>query len=420
MDLLLKIFLSLEIHSSLFMKLRTKIFFSLFLVITANFCFAQVDSTMRIKTSADVKVGAEQMNDYLSLLKGKTIAVVANQTSMIGKTHLVDSLVMLKVRIKCVFAPEHGFRGNASAGHKIATQVDEGTGILTVSLYGKHLKPTKSDLKNVDAVLFDIQDVGVRFYTYISTLQYVMEACAEQKIELIILDRPNPNGFYIDGPVLDKKFSSFVGMNAVPVVYGLTIGEYASMLNGEHWLANGVHCKLTIIKVKNYSHKDLFQLPVKPSPNLPDMTSVYLYPSLCFFEGTKVSVGRGTKKPFQVIGFPQMNGGDYSFTPKNMPGVADHPMYEDTLCSGYDLSDFGKMYPPNFKKIYLFWLKGMYEAYPAKEKFFNNFFDTLAGTDQLRKQIENGMDEDAIRKSWENALKKYKQIRKKYLLYEDF
>ena len=390
------------------MKIKRRIVILMLVFFWASVCFSQHELPLPYKTSADLKVGAEQVNEYLPLIKNKTVAIVANQTSMIRHTHLVDSLVALKIKIKCVFAPEHGFRGNASAGQKIATQVDEGTGLFTISLYGKHLKPTAQDLKDVNVVLFDIQDVGARFYTYISTLQYVMEACAEQNIPLIVLDRPNPNGFYVDGPVLDKKYSSFVGMNPVPVVYGLTIGEYAAMLNGEHWLSHGVHCKLTVIRITNYTHKDLYQLPVKPSPNLPDMTSVYLYPSLCFFEGTKVSIGRGTNRPFTLIGYPGFNDGDITFTPKNLPGIADHPMYEDTLCNGLDLTEFGKLYVPNFKNIYLFWLKGMHDTYPAKENFFNEFFDRLAGSEQLRKQISEGKEEETIRKSWEAELNKYR------------
>jgi len=326
----------------------------------------------------------------------------------------------LKVNIKCVFAPEHGFRGESAAGETVKSQVDKKTGLSIISLYGKHMKPTAEDLEKVDVVLFDIQDVGVRFYTYISTLQYVMEACAGQNKELIVLDRPNPNGFYVDGPVLDKKFSSFVGMNSVPVVYGLTIGEYATMLNGEHWLSGGLQCKLTVIRVKNYTHNDLYELPVKPSPNLPEMASVYLYPSLCFFEGTKVSVGRGTGKPFCIIGYPSFTEGDYSFTPRSIPGVADHPQYEDTLCNGLDLGEFGPMVMLRNKKIYLYWLKAMYESYPKKKIFFNDFFDRLAGNDQLRKQIINGEPEEEIRKSWQDDLNRYRLIRKKYLLYQDF
>ena len=401
-----------------------KVLWNLLIAITLNGCFSscysQKKSTLVFKTSSDLQVGAERMDEYLPLILGKTIAVVANHTSMIKQTHLVDSLISLRVKIKCVFAPEHGFRGNFSYGQHIASQVDEGTGLFIVSLYGKNMKPTQQVLKDVDVVLFDIQDVGARFFTYISTLQKVMEACAEQNKTLIVLDRPNPNGFYIDGPVLEKSHSSFVGMNQVPVVYGLTIGEYALMLNGERWLANQVQCQLSVIKIKNYDHNDLYQLPIRPSPNLPDMTSVYLYPSLCFFEGTRVSIGRGTDKPFKMIGYPGFRDGDVQFTPKSLPGIADHPVYEDTLCNGLDVEEFGKLYALNFKSIYLFWLKEMHDTYPDKENFFNSFFEKLAGNDQLRKQISDGKNEADIRKSWQNDLNKYKIIRKKYLLYNDF
>lgn len=401
-----------------------KVPWNLLIALTLNGCFSscysQKESTLVFKTSSDLQVGAERMEEYLPLILGKTIAVVANHTSMIKQTHLVDSLVSLRVKIKCVFAPEHGFRGNFSYGQHIASQVDEGTGLFIVSLYGKNMKPTQQALKDVDVVLFDIQDVGARFFTYISTLQKVMEACAEQNKTLIVLDRPNPNGFYIDGPVLEKSHTSFVGMNQVPVVYGLTMGEYALMLNGERWLANQVQCQLSVIKIKNYDHNDLYQLPIRPSPNLPDMTAVYLYPSLCFFEGTRVSIGRGTDKPFKMIGYPGFRDGDVQFTPKSLPGIADHPVYEDTLCNGLDVEEFGKLYALNFKSIYLFWLKEMHDTYPDKAKFFNSFFEKLAGNDQLRKQISDGKSEADIRKSWQNDLNKYKIIRKKYLLYNDF
>ena len=402
------------------LRIKTKVIFFLSFFFFFQVCFSQTNPESHLKTGEDISVGAMQLYEYLPLIKGKSVAIVANQTSMISNTHLVDSLLALNVKIKCVFAPEHGFRGTASAGQKIATQVDQKTGLLIISLYGKHLKPSVQDLKDVDVVIFDIQDVGARFYTYISTLQFIMEACAEQGKEVIVLDRPNPNGFYVDGPVLDMKVSSFVGMNPIPVVYGLTIGEYATMLNGEHWLDGEVQCKLTVIRLKNYSHKDLYRLPVKPSPNLYDMTSVYLYPSLCFFEGTKVSVGRGTLKPFHIIGYPGFKEGDFLFTPKSIPGVVDHPLYQDSICNGLDLSEFGEMYPVSFKNIYLYWLKGMYDSYPDKGKFFNDFFEKLAGTSKLRQQIINGIPEEVIRKNWEEDLKKYNVIRKKYLLYEDF
>ena len=354
------------------------------------------------------------------MITGKTIAVVANPTSLIHNTHLVDSLLSLHINIKCVFAPEHGFRGNTEAGGKVKDGIDETTNLPVISLYGKHQKPTAADMKDIDAVLFDIQDVGARFYTYIATLQYIMEACAEQKKLLIVLDRPDPNGFYIDGPVMEKECTSFVGLTSIPIVHALTVGEYAQMLNGEGWLKDGEQCELKVIKVKNYTHHDLYQLPVKPSPNLPNMAAIYLYPSLCLFEGTAISVGRGTDKPFQQIGFPGFADGNTSFTPKSINGVANHPPYQDTLCNGVELSDYGMMYMTNLKQLNLQWLIGMYQAYPDKNKFFTNYFTKLAGTATLKEQIINGVSEDEIRKSWKPAIDKYKKIRKKYLLYEDF
>ncbi len=363
-------------------------------------------------------VGAERMNEYLPLLRNKNIAVVANQTSMVGKTHLVDTLLRTGIKIKCVFAPEHGFRGEAEAGAAIKSGTDAKTKLPIISLYGKHEKPTDEDLKDVDFVVFDIQDVGARFYTYISTLQYVMEACAQKKIPVLVLDRPNPNGFYVDGPVLDKKFASFVGMNPIPVVHGLTVAEYALMLNGEHWLADSLKCDLFYVKSLNWDHSKYYELPVKPSPNLPNITSVYLYPSLCLFEGTKVSVGRGTDYPFQVIGFPGCSKGTFQFTPKSKAGAAAKPMYEGVECSGFDLRTFGDTYIKASHQIYLFWLIGMYQC--DSTNFFNPFFDKLAGTDQLRKQIQAGMSEEEIRNSWQPALDNYILIRKRYLLYKDF
>ncbi|MCX6292257.1 MAG: DUF1343 domain-containing protein [Bacteroidetes bacterium] len=402
------------------MKIIVKVILLLLLTSLSLRSFSQEEWKERMKTSADIHSGADRLNEFLPILKGKAIAVVANQASMAGTVHLVDTLLSLKVKIKCVFAPEHGFRGDAGAGEEIKSSRDVKTGLPVVSLYGKHLKPTAQDLKGVDLVLFDIQDVGARFYTYISTLQYVMEACAEQKKPLIVLDRPNPNGFYVDGPILEKKFASFVGMNPVPIVYGMTIGEYATMLNGEHWLSKGVQCKLKVIHLENYSHKDLYQLPVPPSPNLPDMASVYLYPSICLFEGTPVSVGRGTMKPFQFIGYPDFREGNISFTPKSLPGLANHPLYEDTLCKGFELTTTLKSRIVQYRRMYLFMLVGMYDSYPDKGKFFNDFFDKLAGTDQLRMQITKKFKEEMIKKEWKSGLENFKLLRKKYLLYEDF
>jgi len=389
-------------------------------LLSGCFVLAQKDNPKhRIKFQGDITTGAEQTSSYLPLLKGKTIAVVANHTSFINQTHLVDSLLSLGIHIKCVFAPEHGFRGEAGAGEKIESQKDK-TGLAVVSLYGKHLKPTREDLKDVNVVLFDIQDAGVRFYTYISTMQYVMEACAENNIEMMVLDRPNPHGFYVDGPVLKKEFRSFIGLNSVPVVYGLTIGEYANMINEEGWLKDGMKCRLKVISLQRYSHRDLYQLPIKPSPNLPNMTAVYLYPSVCFFEGTKVSLGRGTTLPFQVIGYPGFKEGDTSFTPHAIAGVASDPPYRDTLCNGIRLTGFEELYPKTANRINLSWLKSLYDSYPDKQNFFIPFINKLAGNAKLQEQIKSGLSEDSIRKSWQRDIDQYRQIRKKYLLYEDF
>ena len=361
--------------------------------------------------------GAERTEVYLPWIKDKNIAVVVNHTSMIGKTHIVDSLLNIGIKIKTIFSPEHGFKGKADAGFLVNNNTDEDTGIKIISLYSSHKKPTKDDLKDISAVIFDIQDAGVRFYTYISTMTYVMEACAENNILFIILDRPNPNGFYVDGPVLDKKFKSFVGLHPVPVVYGMTIAEYALMVNNEGWLKNNVKCKIKYVKLLNYTHSSLYQLPVKPSPNLPNMKSVYLYPSLCFFEGTIISVGRGTKTPFQIIGHPDYKDKNFSFTPVSIPGASKYPKYENIKCYGLDLSNSDSMILKS-KKINLSWLINMYNNFKYDD-FFNNYFDKLAGNSNLRHQIINSSSEKAIRKSWKKDIKKFMKIRKKYLLYED-
>ena len=387
----------------------------------SHFCFAQKATQLNsdTKTQSEITVGANKTKSYLPLLTGKNVALLVNQTSVINKTSLVDSLLKLGVSIKKVFCPEHGFRGSNDAGEDVANSKDPKTGIPIVSLYGDKKKPSKSDMTDIDIVVYDIQDVGVRFYTYVSTMHYMMEACAENKKQLIILDRPNPNGYFVDGPVLDKAFTSFVGLDPVPVVYGLTIGEYAKMVNGEGWLTNKAVCNLTVITCDGYNHNDYYSLPVKPSPNLPDMKSVYLYPSLCFFEGTVISVGRGTDKPFQVVGHPSLPEGKYSFTPKSTQG-AKSPLYMDKVCKGYDLSNYGEMIMRYEKRINLFWLIDLYKKYPNKKEYFNNYFNTLAGNDALKLQIEAGMSEENIRDSWQAKLTEYKKIRKKYLLYKDF
>ncbi len=367
-----------------------------------------------------LRTGAECMERYLPLLEGKRVAVCGNQTSVVGKTHLVDTLLSRKVNVVKLFCPEHGFRGQAEAGATIASGKDPLTGLPVVSLYGKNKKPTAEQLQGVDVVLFDLQDVGCRFYTYISTLHYVMEAAAENGVKVIVLDRPNPNGFYVDGPVLEPQYKSFVGMHPVPIVYGMTIGEYARMINGEKWLANGVQCDLTVIKIEGYTHETRYVLPVAPSPNLQTAEAIYLYPSLCLFEGANVSVGRGTDQPFEMYGAPGMQSGDYRFTPRAIPGVSENPPFKGLECRGYLLHDIAAENLNNPGRLNLSYLLTAYRNCVDQSSFFlkNNFFDKLAGTDQLRKQLVVGASEEEIRASWEPDLEKFRHIREQYLLYE--
>jgi uncharacterized protein YbbC (DUF1343 family) len=372
-----------------------------------------------VKKTTDIKTGAYRLQEYLPLIKGKNVAIVANQSSVINSTHLVDTLLSLGVSIKKVFCPEHGFRGVVDAGEKVKSEKDEKTGLSIISLYGKNKKPTAEQLKDIDVLIFDIQDVGVRFYTYLSTLHYVMEAAAENNKTVIVLDRPNPNGYYIDGPVLENEYKSFLGLHPVPIVYGMSIGEYAQMINGEGWLKNGVKCKLKVIACENYSHKDFYELAIRPSPNLPNMASVYLYPSLGLFEGTVVSVGRGTDLPFQVIGHPNLQKTNYTFVPQSKIGAME-PKYKGQTCNGYNLSDFGAEYIKNYKKIYLYWLIRTYQNTEDKATFFDQNFNYHAGNAMLQKQIKEGVSEEDIRKSWQEGIKKFKIVRKKYLLYPDF
>ncbi len=364
----------------------------------------------------DVIPGAERTDEYLPLIAGKRIALVANQTSIIKNKHLADSLLSLDVDLVRIFSPEHGFRGKSDAGMAVENGIDLKTGLPVISLYGRHKKPIPADLEDVEVVLFDIQDVGVRFYTYLSTMHYVMEACAENGKTMIILDRPNPNGDYIDGPVLETKFSSFVGMHPVPVVYGMTIGEYGRMINGEGWLEGGRRCDLTVIPCLHYDHRTHYTLPVPPSPNLPNQQAVRLYPSLAFFEGTPVSVGRGTSFPFQVYGWPGSTAGDFCFTPQSTPGAALHPKHEGQKCCGKDLRRYQ---PPDGRwvRLSLNWLIGAYDQFGDKASFFNGYFSKLAGTDQLQKQIESHLSAGEIRRSWEPGLTVFRKIRSKYLLY---
>lgn len=362
--------------------------------------------------------GACRMELYKDLISGRSVAIVANQTSMVGKTHLVDTLLSSGIRIKAIFSPEHGFRNLADAGEKIENGTDPQTGIQLISLYGKHLKPLPEDLEGIDIVIFDIQDVGARFYTYISTLHYLLEACAENKVKVLILDRPNPNGFYFDGNIPDTSYRSFVGMDPVPVVHGMTVGEFARMLNGEGWLKNGVTCDLTVIECASYNHSTLYYLPVKPSPNLPNQTSVYLYPSLCFFEGTNLSLGRGTPYPFQVFGSPYLPDRGFSFTPESVSGARNPPLL-GVKCYGTDLRNAIEMKIVPKSGINLEWLINAYNEFPDKNKFFTPYFDVLAGGPDLRVQIQKGMNAFQIRKSWKKGLKNFSEIRKKYLLYKE-
>ncbi len=361
--------------------------------------------------------GAARKWTYLSYVGDKPFAVVANHTSLIGDTHLVDTLVSMKYNLKKIFSPEHGFRGDAEAGAYLYNSTDTVTGLPVISLYGDNKKPKPKDLEDIEIVLFDIQDVGARFYTYISTLTLVMEACAENDIPLVVLDRPNPNGFYVDGPVLEPGFESFVGMHPVPVVHGMTMAEYAHMVNQEGWI-NGT-CDLSWVKCKNYTHKTRYQIPVSPSPNLRSMEAIYLYPSLCLFEGTSVSVGRGTKTPFEIYGHPDLSYGDYKFTPRPNTG-SSNPKHNGKECRGQNLRFYGENFHQIQNKFNLYWLLEAYKDLEDKNKFFNAFFDKLAGTDKLRKQIIAGKDIDEIMQSWQPELEEFKEIRKKYLLYPDF
>lgn len=382
--------------------------------------------------------GAERMDVYVKMLKGKRIGLFANQTSMVQRTHLLDTLLHSGIQVVKIFGPEHGFRGDAPDGIKISSTTDSKTGIPIISLYGKHNKPNPEDLEDVDIMVFDIQDVGTRFYTFISSLQNFMEAAFENSKPLLILDRPNPNGFYVDGPVLDEKFKSFVGMQPVPIVYGMTVGEYAFMIAGEKWLSEKANKKhayyltaenspdtpfhFLVIKNLNYDHNSRYDPPVKPSPNLPDLPSIYWYPSTCFFEGTVISEGRGTDHPFAIFGHPDFSKNLFSFTPHSNEG-APNPKLKGDVCYGWNLySPADDVYKAVDNKIQLKWLIQAYKLFPDKDKFFlnNGHFNRLAGNDILMKQLKDGRTEEEIRKSWEPGLSNFKAIRKKYLLYKDF
>ncbi len=388
---------------------------ALLLTTWSLFTCSQTNNIVIVENN-EIKNGADQLTSYIPLLQNKNVAIVANQSSLVENTHLVDTLLSLNIKISKIFCPEHGFRGKTEAGEKIENNIDSITNIPITSLYGDHRKPTNSDLKNIDIVLFDLQDVGTRFYTYISTLTYVMEACAENNITIIVLDRPNPNGYFIVGPVLEKKYSSFVGLHPIPVVYGMTIGEYAMMVVGENWISNTANINLKVIPLKGYNHNTIVKLKTKPSPNLPNWQSIYLYPSLCFFEGTVISVGRGTEFPFQIFGHPEYLSGNYIFTPRSTEG-AINPKYKNQNCYGIFLNVTEENIKESPAQLNLFWLITSFKVMNNKTDFFNNYFETLAGTAKLREQLISGVSEKEIRKSWQPEIDNFKKIRSKYLLY---
>ena len=403
------------------------LFIALGIVVLIACTKKQVANKYIVSTNQKTQIitGADQISEYLPLLKGKRVAMLVNQTSIIGKKAGVDSLLSLGVNIVKVFGPEHGFRGNASAGAKVNNEVDQKTGIPIISLYGKIKRPTKEHLADVDVMIFDIQDVGARFYTYINTLAHVMESCAENGKELIILDRPNPNGYLVDGPILEKQNYSGIGMFPIPIAHGLTMGEFAQMINGEGWLPNNLKCKIKIIKIANYNHDMSYELPVFPSPNLNSQQSILLYPSTCLFEGTILSQGRGTYIPFTILGAPALKGKyDFSFKPISIQGMSETPLHQNEDCFGLDLRKYDTSILRKSRQINLSWMIELYKAYPYKDKFFDrtqskqmNDINKLAGTEKFRQQIIDGVSEAEIRKSWEPGLSDFKVLRKKYLIY---
>ncbi len=370
-----------------------------------------------VQTPAEkkIEVGATNFSEYLPALQNKRVGMVVNNTSLVGDTHLVDTLLSLNVAIKKIFAPEHGFRGDLPAGDTVKNDIDSKTGIPILSLYGSHYKPTPEEMADLDVLVFDIQDVGARFYTYTSTMSYAMEASAENNVKFFVLDRPNPIGHFVDGPVLEPAQKSFVGLYPIPIAYGLTMGELATMINEEGWLANGVKADLTVVKLRNWNHNSKYSLPVKPSPNLPTDNSIAWYPSTCLFEGTMMSLGRGTYFPFEVVGYPSPEFGDFQFTPVSIADMATDPRHEGKVCYGVDLREIAAP-----SEVDLSYLISFYKKTPAGKKFFINYFELLAGTTDLRRQIEQGLSEEEIRASWQPGLEKYKAIRKKHLLYPDF
>jgi len=392
------------------MNLKFKITLILFAIAFLYCC--------NIKTSASgILTGADQPELYLMKLQGKRVGLMVNQTSLVHQTHLVDFLLAEKIDVQKIFAVEHGFRGEAADGEMIGNSIDAKTGIKIVSLYGEKKKATDEDLSGIDLLVFDIQDVGCRFYTYTSSMLYMMEACAKNHIPLMVLDRPNPNGDYVDGPVLDMNFKSFVGLMPIPVVHGCTVGELALMINGEGWLEKGLKCELEIVKVKNYTHQTVYHLPVKTSPNLPNQLSVRLYPSLCFFEATNVSIGRGTAFPFQVIGFPGCAISEFTFTPKTIAGVSNQPIHEEKECNGIDFRNMESI--PTFTLSYFI---QFFRQFGKSDDFWKSkrWIELLSGNGQFYDQINNGLTEQEIRATWQPQLSNYLKIRKQYLLYPDF
>ena len=406
---------------------KNTVLFSVLLIVSCSSSGKNIENReKRIEITSEkptqgIKTGAENYTAYLPLLKDKKVGIVTNQTGVLNyysleetqvNLNIVDFLLAKKINLQKIFAPEHGFRGTADAGEHVVDGKDTKTGLPIISLYGDNKKPKAEQLAGLDVLVFDLQDVGARFYTYISSLHYIMEACAENNVQLIVLDRPNPNGSIVDGPVLEKEFTSFVGMHPIPLLHGMTIGEYAQMINGEKWLKNELKCKLTVIPCLNYKHDIFYSLPMKPSPNLPNDQAINLYASLCLFEGTNVSVGRGTEKQFQIYGSPFLPKSEFSFTPIPNFGAKD-PLYKNLLCYGEDLTKAAKV-----NKLELKWIIKAYNETSDKTKFFNPFFTKLAGTKKLQQQIEAGTSDDDIRKSWEKGLKDFKELRKKYLIYE--
>lgn len=401
-----------------------KVFLVLLLVVSTS-CATLQQNRPALNNTEPIKTGAEQTEKYLPLLQGKKVAIMANPTTIIGSSHLVDSLKSLGINIVKVFGPEHGFRGNASAGVDVGDETDKKTGIPIISLYGKKNKPSKEDLADVDILIYDLQDVGCRFYTNINALSRLMEACYENGKEMLILDRPNPNGYLIDGPILDMKYKSGIGMFPIPMSHGLTVGEFAQMANGEGWLTNKVKCKITVIPVANYNHDMPYVLPVAPSPNLNTHQAIMLYPSTCMFEGVYLNHGRGTYFPFTVLGSPELKGKyDFSYTPTGIKGMAETPLFMNQVCYGIDLRNYDLEQLRESKQINLSWIMELYKAHPYKEKFFNSSLsnqmgtiEKLIGSGLFRQQIIDGVPEATIRASWEPGLSQYKEMRKKYLLY---